>query len=100
MLEGNPALGRPDLLVDAPALTLANLAFLQQRSALVGVDGGLIVLTSRQGHGQIGRLQEACGWPVVVQEQEAYLLPGLQRLHRFAQEHELAAGVYCGGGRA
>lgn len=93
LLEGNPALGRPDLLVDAPPPTLANLAFLQQRSALVGVDGGLIVLTSRQGHGQIGRLQEACGWPVVVQEQEAYLLPGLQRLHPFAQEHELAAGV-------
>ena len=93
LLEGDPSLGRPDLLVDAPAVTDANLAFLQARREAVGVDGGLIVLTGRQGHGQISRVQQDCGWPVLVQEQEAYLLPGLDRLRCFADAVEPAPGV-------
>jgi glyoxylase-like metal-dependent hydrolase (beta-lactamase superfamily II) len=93
LLEGDAGLGRPDLLVDAPALTAANLAFLQHRRSLVGVDGGLIVLSHRGAHGQLPKLQPHCGWSVLVQEQEAYLLPGLTRLQTFAACHELAAGV-------
>ena len=76
--------GSRGLLIDAPGLTQANLAFLQERGP------GWIVLTGREGHGRTRPLQEALGWPVLVQEQEAYLLPGLQRLHTFAAEHALS----------
>ncbi len=87
LLAGDAAEGHPELLVDCPALTEANLAFLQAR------EPGWIVLTSREGHGRVRRLQEATGWRVVVQEQEAYLLPGLQQLETFAHAHALAAGL-------
>jgi hypothetical protein len=77
-----------DLLIDCPGLTAANLAFLQARPGR-----GTIVLTGRDGHGRCRRLQEALGWDVLVQEQEAYLLPGVGRLRRFASEQVLAPGV-------
>lgn len=74
---------RPPVLIDCPALTAANLA------ALAGPPG-VIVLTGRAGHGRCRRLQEAIGWPVLVQEQEAYLLPGLPELRPFGAAHDLA----------
>jgi glyoxylase-like metal-dependent hydrolase (beta-lactamase superfamily II) len=77
-----------DLLVDVPALTEANLAFLQHRPR-----PGQIVLTGRDGHGRCRALQEALGWPVLVQEQEAYLLPGVKGLETFGREHALAPGL-------
>jgi len=77
-----------DLLIDVPALTEANLAFLQHRSR-----PGQIVLTGRDGHGRCRALQEALGWPVLVQEQEAFLLPGVKDLETFALEHDLAPGL-------
>ena len=79
--------GGVGLLIDCPALTEANLSFLRERGP------GWIVLTGRDGHGRCRRLQEALGWPVWVQEQEAYLLPGLQQLHTFGAELELAPGL-------
>jgi glyoxylase-like metal-dependent hydrolase (beta-lactamase superfamily II) len=91
LLEAGAWGGRGDLLVDAPGFTEANLAMLQQRTALVGP--GTLVLTSREGHGRCRRLQEALGWSVLVQEQEAYLLPGVQACTSFAVEHSLAPGV-------
>jgi glyoxylase-like metal-dependent hydrolase (beta-lactamase superfamily II) len=77
-----------DLLIDVPALTQANLAFLQHRSR-----PGQIVLTGRDGHGRCRALQEALGWPVLVQEQEAFLLPGVKALETFGFEHALAPGL-------
>jgi glyoxylase-like metal-dependent hydrolase (beta-lactamase superfamily II) len=77
-----------DLLIDVPALTEANLAFLQHRSR-----PGQIVLTGRDGHGRCRALQEALGWPVLVQEQEAFLLPGVKALETFGLEHALAPGL-------
>jgi len=77
-----------DLLIDVPALTEANLAFLQHRSR-----PGQIVLTGRDGHGRCRALQEALGWPVLVQEQEAFLLPGVKALETFGFEHALAPGL-------
>jgi glyoxylase-like metal-dependent hydrolase (beta-lactamase superfamily II) len=77
-----------DLLIDVPALTEANLAFLQHRSR-----PGQIVLTGRDGHGRCRALQEALGWPVLVQEQEAFLLPGVKALETFGFEHTLAPGL-------
>jgi glyoxylase-like metal-dependent hydrolase (beta-lactamase superfamily II) len=59
----------------------------------MGADGGLIVLTGRDGHGQVRQLQQLLGWPVLVQEQEAYLLPGVARLSSFAGRLEPSKGV-------
>jgi glyoxylase-like metal-dependent hydrolase (beta-lactamase superfamily II) len=79
--------GNRGLLIDCPALSEANLSFLREHGP------GVIVLTGREGHGRTHRLQKALGWPVLVQEQEAYLLPGLQPLRTFAAELELAPGL-------
>ena len=83
-------LGTGDLLIDVPAFTRANLALLQERSRR---RPGWIVLTGRDGHGRCRRWQEALGWPVLVQEQEAYLLPGVQQLQTFAGELALSPGL-------
>jgi glyoxylase-like metal-dependent hydrolase (beta-lactamase superfamily II) len=77
-----------DLLIDVPALTEANLAFLQHRPR-----PGQIVLTGRDGHGRCRALQEALDWPVLVQEQEAFLLPGVKALETFGLEQALAPGL-------
>jgi glyoxylase-like metal-dependent hydrolase (beta-lactamase superfamily II) len=82
-----PAAGGAGVLIDCPAFTDANLGFLQERSA------GRIVLTGREGHGRLRRFQEALGWPVHVQEQEAYLLPGVQQLIGFGPQAELEPGL-------
>lgn len=83
-------LARPegDLLIDCPAITQANLNFLAERAG-----GGTVVLTSREGHGRCRRVQDATGWPVLVQEQEAYLLPTVQELVPFVSEHTLAPDI-------
>jgi glyoxylase-like metal-dependent hydrolase (beta-lactamase superfamily II) len=79
--------GAAGVLIDCPAWTQANLAFLQAQGS------GCVVLTGRLGHGRTRRFQEALGWPVLVQEQEAYLLPGVQLLRGFGTELELMAGL-------
>ena len=80
------------VLIDCPPLTEATLTALQQLA-----DGRTprILLTSREGHGRLRRLQERFGWPVLVQEQEAYLLPNVQPIDTFAEEHTTAS-VACG----
>ncbi len=80
-----------DVLIDCPALTEANLAFLAERPRSRQADGGWIVLTGRQGHGRCARLRQVLDWPVVVQEQEAYLLPGLPARQTFATSLTLTA---------
>ncbi|MEB3321224.1 MAG: MBL fold metallo-hydrolase [Synechococcaceae cyanobacterium] len=86
-----------DLLVDCPAPGEAALAFLAERCRRrrgAGLDPpGWIVLLGREGHGRCRQLQQALGWPVLVQEQEAYLLPGVGGLHTFAHDHRLAEGL-------
>ena len=64
------------MLVDCPPLTEASLTTLRQ---LAGTRSPRILLTSREGHGRLRRVQERLGWPVLVQEQEAYLLQTLSR---------------------
>ena len=91
LLEAAAYGGGGDLLVDCPGFTEANLAMLRQRTELVGP--GRLVLTSREGHGRCRRWQEALGWSVLVQEQEAYLLPGVQGCTSFGEQLTLAPGV-------
>lgn len=75
------------VLVDVPLLKEDHLAFLQAQRP------GLIVLTHRQGHGRCRRLQQQLGWPVLVQEQEAYLLPTLEQRRVFGTGLELEPGL-------
>jgi glyoxylase-like metal-dependent hydrolase (beta-lactamase superfamily II) len=79
-----------DVLVDAPALSETNLGWLRERSRQ---RAGWIVLTGRQGHGRCRALQTALGWPVLVQEQEAYLLPSLAERHSFGERRSLTTGL-------
>jgi glyoxylase-like metal-dependent hydrolase (beta-lactamase superfamily II) len=79
-----------DVLVDVPALSPAHLRWLRDRAR---GRQGWIVLTGRHGHGRCRALQQELDWPVLVQEQEAYLLPDLRACHRFAADHELAEGL-------
>ncbi len=82
--------GEEPVLIDCPPLTDATIA------ALTSMAAGRcprVLLTNREGHGRIRRLQERLGWPVLVQEQEAYLLPGVDPLDMFGEEHLLASGL-------
>ena len=85
-LEADPE----PVLIDCPPLTQASLTALQE---LAGTRSPRILLTSREGHGRLRRLQERLGWPVLAQEQEAYLLPNVDPLHTFADEHTTASGL-------
>ena len=78
------------VLIDCPPVTEVTLKFLNRSAA---GRTPRIVLTSREGHGRLRRLQEALGWPVLVQEQEAYLLPNLQRLATFADTFTTVSGL-------
>ena len=78
------------LLIDCPPLTMASIESLQK---LAAGRAARILVTSREGHGRMRRLQEALGWPLLVQEQEAYLLPGLKAMDTFRQEYTTRSGV-------
>ena len=74
--EGNPA----NLLVDTPAWDGGNQTF-------IAAQGGVRwwILTHRGGHGAIAPIQASLQAEILVQEQEAYLLPeipGVQPFHR------------------
>jgi hypothetical protein len=78
------------VLVDTPPDSEATFAFLEARAQ---ASPGWIVLLGRDGHGSCRRVQERMGWPVLVQEQEAYLLPGVRDLQSFGADHQLAEGL-------
>ncbi len=78
------------VLIDCPPVNQGNIDFLKSASS---GRSSLIVLTNRQAHGRILELQEALSWPVLVQEQEAYLLPGLNQLRSFSNEYLTASGL-------
>lgn len=80
-----------DLLIDCPPDTEESLHFLEDRASH---SKGWIILLGREGHGHCRRVQERLGWPVVVQEQEAYLLPGIAMLVPFGAEHALLEGLH------
>lgn len=69
-----------NILVDCPATDEANLAFLR---SLGGVRS--LLITHRGAIGRVKEIQEAFGCDILIQEQEAYLLPGL-KVAAFQQE--------------
>jgi glyoxylase-like metal-dependent hydrolase (beta-lactamase superfamily II) len=73
-----------NILVDCPAWNLVNQAFLEAQ-------GGVrwLVLTHRGAIGKVQEIQQTFGCEVVMQEQEAYLLPGMP-ITPFQQEITLS----------
>ncbi|MEM9451683.1 MAG: MBL fold metallo-hydrolase [Cyanobacteria bacterium P01_E01_bin.6] len=74
-------------LIDCPAWAEETRQFLDNH-------GGVqwIFLTHRTGKGAIQHVQKAFGCPILVQEQEAYLLPEAT-LISFQHEHQLTDGM-------
>nr|WP_293189889.1 MULTISPECIES: MBL fold metallo-hydrolase [unclassified Microcoleus] len=62
-----------NILVDCPAWDEINLAFLRENGGV-----RLLFLTHRGAIAKAREIQEATGCDILIQEQEAYLLPGLQ----------------------
>ena len=78
------------VLIDCPPLTQSTLSALD---TLAAGRSPRILITSREGHGRLRRVQERLGWPVLVQEQEAYLLPNITPLQTFAESATTASGL-------
>lgn len=80
-------LAQHNILIDAPAWNAENLQFLRDR-------GGVKtwVMTHRGGFGkQVAKMVQELGTQVVLQEQEAYLLPEVDS-QTFHHTHSLAPG--------
>jgi glyoxylase-like metal-dependent hydrolase (beta-lactamase superfamily II) len=77
-----------NILIDCPALNRINQNFLSSH-------GGVrwFFLTHRGAIGKTAEIQSAFDCEVMIQEQEAYLLPGLT-VKTFAQEFTLASTVH------
>ena len=73
---------------DCPPLTEASLTTLRQ---LAGTRSPRILLTSREGHGRLSC--GALGMAGVGAGTEAYLLPNVEPLETFAEEHTTASGL-------
>jgi len=76
-----------NLLIDCPAWNNTNEQFLREQGGV-----SLLFLTHRGGIGRAQEIQSALGCKILIQEQEAYLLPGLS-LTTF--QHELALNPSC-----
>ncbi len=72
------------VLVDCPEITTKSL---NQLNKLADGRQPKIILTSKHSHENLKKLKAVFDWPVLVQEQEAYLLPGLKGLESFSEEY-------------
>jgi glyoxylase-like metal-dependent hydrolase (beta-lactamase superfamily II) len=74
-----------NVLVDCPAWNEANQTFIQEH-------GGIhwLFLSHRGGIGRVREIQQAFGCEVLIQEQEAYLIPEVA-VTRFEQQLELTS---------
>lgn len=71
------------ILIDCPAWDRENQQFLQDRGGV-----SWLIVTHRGGIGKVKEIQAAFGCQVLIQEQEAYLLPDLE-VTTFEQEFNL-----------
>ena len=70
-------------LIDCPKATEEVINDLKELS------GGIcpkVVLTNRDAHHEASILNRKLGWPLIVQEQEAYLLPNVENLETFSDQ--------------
>ena len=79
--------GAGNLLIDSPALAPENLEWLDSNGGV-----STLVITHRTAIARAQQLQERYGCRIVIQEQEAYLLPEAE-VTPFEQSAELAPGV-------
>ncbi len=78
------------VLIDCPEVTEDVLKDLDTLSA---GKRPLIVLTSRYSHHTVKELEVLLGWDVLLQEQESYLLPGLQNKQTFSEKFRTQSGL-------
>ncbi len=78
------------VLIDCPEVTPEIINDLKKISSGSSPE---ILLTSRNGHGNISLLNKELGWPVLIQEQEAYLLPDTENLKIFSDEFTTNSGL-------
>jgi glyoxylase-like metal-dependent hydrolase (beta-lactamase superfamily II) len=76
-----------NVLIDSPAWNETNQHFLQQQGGVAWM-----ILTHRGAIGKVRPLKLTMGCQILVQEQEAYLLPDVETV-TFQQEYDLADGV-------
>lgn len=72
------------ILVDCPAWDQENQQFLQEQGGV-----SWLIITHRGGIGKVKEIQAAFGCQILIQEQEAYLLPDLE-VTTFQQEFNLS----------
>ena len=78
------------ILIDCPPVSKT---IIEELRRLSGKRKARIFLTNRNAHGNISELQNQLGWPVTIQEQEAYLLPLIKEVETFSFEHTTVSGV-------
>lgn len=76
-----------NVLIDCPYWSLENYQFLLKQGGVRS-----LFITHRGGIAQVDRIQKALGCQVIIQEQEAYLLPQLD-LNSFGQEITLSSNL-------
>ncbi len=82
--------GSEPVLIDCPEISVDLINDLKKLS-----EGSLprIVLTNRNSHGNVSLLNKELGWPVLIQEQESYLLPEIRPLESFSEEAKMSSGL-------
>ncbi|MBE9225544.1 MBL fold metallo-hydrolase [Phormidium sp. LEGE 05292] len=75
------------ILVDCPAWDQENQQFLQEQGGV-----SWLIITHRGGIGKVKEIQAAFGCQILIQEQEAYLLPDLE-VTTFEQEFNLTPQI-------
>ena len=78
------------LLIDCPDITTN---FLETIERLADGRKPKILLTNKYSHKNAKKLTQCLKWPLLVQEQEAYLLPGLNELESFSEEFVTSSGA-------
>ncbi len=84
------SLDNAPILIDCPKVTEEVINDLKELS------GGIcpnVVLTNRDAHHDASIINRKLDWPLIVQEQEAYLLPHVENLVTFSEELILSSGV-------
>ncbi|HEY9300692.1 MAG TPA: MBL fold metallo-hydrolase, partial [Phormidium sp.] len=76
-----------NILVDCPAWDQENQQFLQDQGGV-----SWLIITHRGGIGKVKEIQAALGCQILIQEQEAYLLPELE-VTTFGQEFNLTPQI-------
>lgn len=76
-----------NILVDCPAIDRENLKFFQEKGGV-----SWLFISHRGGIGKVREIQQTFGCKVLIQEQEAYLLPGID-VNTFEREFSFTPNI-------